>query len=202
MVAPVAAQETEPSRPRAKRGRGRFGLICFALAALLGLADGSRAQPTAPEYELKAAFLLHFAQFVEWPQGKARDSICLGVLGRDPFGSVLDQMAGGEAIRGRKLVIRRSAHIEGLKGCEFIFIPRSEKAETAELLALMADRPILTVGEINGFAEMGGVINFFLDGRKLRFEINPDAARRSGLKLSSQLLSLGRLVRDESRSEN
>lgn len=199
----MKAPGTQPSHRGAKSRRGTFVAICLPLAAVFGLAVGSGAQSTpAAEYELKAAFLLHFAQFVEWPQGETGESICLGVLGRDPFGSALEELAGGETIHGRKLVIRRSAHIESLKGCDFIFIPRADKAKTAELLGLIADGPVLTVGEIDGFARMGGVINFFLDGRKLRFEINPDAARRRGLKLSSQLLSLGRLVNDDPGREN
>lgn len=176
--------------------------IALTVAALLGLSPGSAARlPAGAEYELKAAFLLHFAQFVEWPQEGSRESICLGVLGRDPFGPALDDLAG-ETIQGRKLVVRRSERIDTLKGCEFIFIARADRTRTAEILAVIANDPVLTVGETDGFARMGGVINFFLEGRKLRFEINPEAARRKGLRLSSQLLSLGRLVSDDPAGEN
>lgn len=170
-------------------------LLAAAIFFGVGTAQTARAQPEpAKEYDVKAAFLFRFAQFVQWPDIQGRKSICVGVLEPDPFGAALDEVVDGESIQGRKVVVRRSAEVEGLRGCEIVFIGRTARNRTAEHLASIEEGPVLTVGEAEGFAHMGGVINFFVEGQKLRFEINPAEARRRGLKLSSQLLTLGRIV--------
>jgi YfiR/HmsC-like len=84
--------------------------------------------------------------------------------------------------------------VDDLKNCQLIFISKSEKKHVTEILSALDDKPVLTVSEIEGFAERGGGINFYLEGKKVRFEVNPDAARHDGLKVSSQLLSLGKII--------
>lgn len=174
----------------------------LALTLALGSAALGRAQsPRAGEYEVKAAFLFHFVQFVQWPPSSS-DTICVGIVGDDPFGPILDQMVKGEAVQGRSLVVRRATQVEGLGTCEVIFIGRSQKARIGDILSVLKDAPTLTVGEVDGFARQGGIINFFLEGKKIRFEINPVAARRRGLKVSSQLLTLGKIVDIDPQSED
>jgi hypothetical protein len=150
------------------------------------------------EYQIKAAFLLNFAQFVEWPPARfasAEQPFSIGILGDDPFGPALEQTVQGETIHNHRLVIQRSPTIESLKDCQLIFVSRSEKGRVADILSKLDDRDILTVSEIEGFARRGGIINFYLEGNKVRFEINPVSAQRDGLKISSQLLSLGKIVK-------
>lgn len=153
------------------------------------------AQPK--EYQVKAAFLFNFAQFVEWPDSvfpSPDGPFYVGVLGDDPFGTALDEVVRGEAISGHKMVVQRSRQMADLKNCQMIFVSKSEKSRVPEILAAAGSRPVLMVGDVSGFARSGGGINFILEGAKVRFEINPGAARTRGLKFNSQLLSLGRIV--------
>ena len=161
------------------------------------LAMPREAAAQTKEYQVKAAFLFNFAQFVEWPPGAYADTnapFCIGILGDDPFGKALEQTIQGENIEGHKMVVQRSHQVADLANCQMIFVSKSEKSRVTEILAALGSRPVLTVGEVPGFARGGGGINFFLEGAKVRFEINPDVAQTEGLKISSQLLSLGKLV--------
>ena len=164
----------------------------FALAML---ACAANAQ--SREYQIKAAFLYNFAQFVDWPSATFANTnapFYIGILGDDPFDGMLDETIQDETINGHKIVAVRSQQIEDLKNCQIIFISKSEKKHIADILTELGSKPILTVSEIDGFAQHGGGINFFLAGSKVRFEINPGAAQSDGLKISSQLLSLGKIV--------
>lgn len=158
------------------------------------------AQPAPTrEYQIKGVFLFNFLQFVEWPAAAFPDGdapIRIGVLGDDPFGKVLEDTVRGELIRNRRLVVERSHHLAELKHCHLLFICRSENHRLDEILASLATRPVLTVCETTGFARQGGVIALFLEGKKVRFEINPATARQQGLKMSSQLLGLARIVEE------
>src|SRR5881394_957037 len=164
----------------------------------------ARAQPSK-EYEVKAAFLFNFAQFVEWPPAAFADAnspILIGVLGDDPFGPVLDQTVQGETINHRKLIILRSQQAADLRNCHLVFISKSEKSRLTDIFDSLGSASVLTVSETENFARRGGIINFFLDGNKIRFEINADAAQRKGIKISSQLLKLGKVVSAERAKEN
>jgi hypothetical protein len=166
------------------------------LAALLAVPGGVRAQG-AGEYDLKAAFLYNFAKFVDWPpsaylEPNASFRIC--VLGKDPFGGSLQAAVSGEEIAGHKLTVVRTDSLAKPSGCQILFVSRSERDQTKEVLAAVRDSPVLTVGDSPGFLEQGGIINFLLEGTKVRFEINNEAAARSKLTISSKLLQLARRV--------
>lgn len=171
-----------------------FGLLLFILsftAPDLGHAQDSK------EYQLKAAFLFNFAQFVKWPPDSFTNPdapFCIGILGDDPFGSALEETVQGEAINNHRLTVVRSQNIEDLKNCQMIFVSRSEEGRVDEILSQLDSKPILTVSEVESFAQNGGDIDFYLSDGKVRFEINPQSALRCGLKISSQLLNLGRVV--------
>jgi hypothetical protein len=156
----------------------------------------AQASPS-DEYQIKAACLLNFAQFIEWPAASfaAPDApIVVGVLGDDPFGTALEDTFQDESIQGRKLVVKRSHRVEDLKTCHMLFISNSEKDRLTEILASLGDASIVTVSEMDQFTQRGGIINFYLDHNKVRFEINTDAAQRKGLKISSQLLKRAKIV--------
>ena len=151
----------------------------------------------AAEYEIKAAFLLNFAKFVDWPASSFadRDSpMVIAVLGSDPFGSVLDNTLRNEKVKGRKLVVKRSNQLSDLKGCHILFVSSSEHSRLGSIIQEVKDQPVLTVGDVAGFADRGGIVNFILRDRKIGFEINTSAADKAGLKISSQLLKLARIV--------
>ena len=149
------------------------------------------------EYQIKAAFLFNFLQFVKWPPATfttPNAPLKIGILGDDPFGSALDDTVEGEAIGGHRLMVVRSPRVEELEDCQLVFVCSSESDHVDEILAELGSKPILTVGEVEGFARKGGDIDFYLVGERVRFEINPQSARRCGLQISSQLLALGRIV--------
>jgi len=176
------------------------------VAGLLMGAAAAAAQSDAPvrpvaapptEYEVKAAFLYNFARFVEWPPEAFRDPadpFVIAVLGRDPFGPVLDETMAGKTVAGRRIEVRRATRVEDVRDAQMVFISSSERANMPAILKAL-DRPgVLTVGESDGFAERGGAINFVLQARKVRFQINPARAEEARLKMSSQLLKLATLV--------
>ena len=115
------------------------------------------------EYQIKAAFLFNFAQFVDWPASAFTGDAApfyVGILGDDPFGAALDETVQGEVIGNHKIIVVRSQKIDDLKSCQMIFVSKSEKQHITEILSDLDSRPILKVSEINGFAEHGGGINF------------------------------------------
>ena len=168
---------------------------------LAGLtATQASAQTVSREYQIKAVFLFNFIQFVEWPQAafpSADSPLRIGILGDDPFGQAMEATVQGEAIRNRRLVIERSHRLEDLQDCHVLFLCKSENRRLGEIVAHLEGRPVLTVSESEGFARHGGVIAFYADGKKVRFEINSGTAQQVGLKMSSQLLELGKIVAAE-----
>jgi len=169
-------------------------LLCIVLASIL--STPARSSPS--EYELKAAFLFNFASYVEWPSHVAADAggtFVIGVYGDNPFGNLLDQAVADKMIGGRRVEIRKFSSIRDLRPCHVLFICSSEEGRIGRILNATKDWHALTVGETDGFARNGGIIGFFLEDKKVRFEINPDEARRSGLKISSKLLKLARIVK-------
>lgn len=169
----------------------------MAIAGLLcSLATAMHAQG-AGEYQVKAAFLYNFAKFVEWPPGSFANGaaplrIC--VLGQDPFGEELHNVASDKIVNGHKLVVDAVADAAAARGCHILFIAASKKAEMKQILESLRGADVLTVGDTKGFAKLGGMINFVLEDNRVRFEVNKTAAEQTGLKISSKLLSLALLV--------
>ena len=196
LTQPIAGVGILGGRSSCRRGLSTFLSVAAIIACIF--AGRIQAQEFNPkEYQVKAVFLFNFIQFVEWPATafpSADAPIRVGVFGNDPFNGALETAVHGEKVRQRPIVIERSSRLEALRDCHVVFVCRSEREHVSTILAVMAGRPVLTVGEVPDFARRGGVINFYLEGQKVRFEINRAAAQRSALKLSSQLLSLARLV--------
>jgi hypothetical protein len=178
---------------------------CFALFLAAGAAPftptARGSQPEVPrEYQIKAVFLFNFAKFVEWPATAFPDAeapLRLCVLGEDPFGAALEETVRGESIADRTLAIERSRQVDDLKDCQLLFISRSERDRVATILSQLGPGAVLTVSEVEDFTRRGGIINFYLDGNRVRFEINQASARRMGLKIDAQLLSLAKIVETE-----
>ena len=149
------------------------------------------------EYQIKAAFLYNFVKFVEWPDEALPDPsapIALCVLGEDPFGVALESI-NGKTVKGRQLVIKRFVGLQDLEVCRILFISSSEEGRLAQIFGSLKNSSILTVGEMERFIQLGGIISFTMESNKIRFEINADAAERAGLKISSKLLNLAKVVR-------
>lgn len=196
-------------RDLSKYSRGRAGnrknLISLARRLLLALglwvillsSVYGQPSPSATEYQIKAAFLFNFVKFVEWPSDSfpsesAPLQIC--VLGQNPLGQELETLTRGKTISGRALEINHVSSLQRAKTCQLLFVSSSERRRTQEILAAMEGASVLTVGDEEGFARGGGVINFLFENDRVRFEINVDAAARARLKISAKLLALAKLV--------
>ncbi len=192
-----------PVRPRTRRVSPSkvLALILVAACALAGSVPQAGAQSETPtEYQIKAAFLYNFAKFVEWPADAFADPhapVVVGIVGEDPFGSVLDKIVLGKTVNGRGLMIKRLKPGPDLRKCHILFISSSEKKHLAPILESLQGSSVLTVGETDRFAQSGGAINFILEENKVRFEINSETAARARLKISSKLLALARIVANQ-----
>lgn len=181
--------------------------VCFCqcarlclLALLITLADSStrrdRLVAAADEYKVKAAFIYNFAKFTAWPSeafSKSNAPFVIGIVGKDPFGSTMDETLKNKSVEEHPVTIRRVKWGEA-KECHLLFVSGSEGTKTRDMDPVKTS-PILTVGETSGFAQRGGIINFTVNDEKVGFEINPDAAKRAKLDISSKLLSLAKIVK-------
>jgi YfiR/HmsC-like len=158
-------------------------------------------QTSVEEYRLKAAFLFHFAQFVEWPlpsSGAPNTPLIFCVAGQDPFQGDLERTVQGKAVAGRSIEVRHIRQAQDGKACQLLFICSNESNRVGEFIAAVRDSPVLTVGESDDFLQQGGIIRFCMDDRKVRFEVNQDASRKAHLRVSSRLLLLAKTVLGQS----
>jgi len=189
--------------------RRRIVAVAFCLLVLATITPGALpASESSPpreaslEYQIKAAFILNFAKFVEWPSISEKDPnlpLEILVLGTASIEDALLRTVRGQTVLGRQLSVREMSGADQVPACHILFISRSEAPRLDEILKQVRNRCVLTIGESAGFAEAGGVINFTTEDNKVRFEINPEAAEAAGLKISSKLLSLARIVKTGSR---
>lgn len=153
-------------------------------------------EPEFTEYEVKAGFIYNVAKFVEWPDsgGQAtKGSMSLCIVGTDPFGKTLDAMEG-KTVKGKRLEIRRLSSIRDVKECEIAFISSSEKERMSRIAEALKESSVLSIGDTEGYIHQGVIMNFYLDRKKVRFEIDLERARRARLSISSQLLKLAKIA--------
>lgn len=156
-----------------------------------------RGEIVSREYQLKAVFLYRFTQFVDWPAASfptPQTPIIIGILGRDPFGTVLDAAIHGEKVHNRPLSIQRFQSFQEATNCHVLFISAAEASRLPKVLAALDGRSILTVGETEDFASRGGMIQFITERNRIHFRINLQATRAAGFEISSKLLELAEIV--------
>ena len=145
--------------------------------------------------QVQAAFLFNFAQFVKWPPNAFADSsspLTIGVLGANPFGGTLESTIRGETIDGRRMAVKYSRRPEDLRGCQIVFISKSEAGRLGAVLNALQNSSALTVSDIPRFSDQGGMINFLIEGGQVKFAINTRPAKNAGLQISSKLLRLAK----------
>ncbi len=199
VLRPASARLRRPGAPRPQSFRLR-GLRWVVACAVVASAGAGWAAHGHGEYEVKAAFLLNFARLVEWPSSAFRgrdDPIALGVLGRDPFGGSLEKLVKGRSVGRRLIEVKQLSRPEEAARCHIVFVSAAARTPVREILSATGGANVLLVGEKPDFAQRGGAINFISEDHRVRFEINPDAARRAGLGISSRLLRLAKLVSDD-----
>ena len=160
-----------------------------ALVLATCVAPPLAAQATR-EYDLKAVFLFNFATFVEWPESArppAGKPIIIGVLGRDPFGALLDGVVAGEKLRDHPLEVRRYRTPEMAQEAHILYISASEAWRLPQILRFLRGKPVLTVADIPRARDAGAIITF-ATGSRLELHVNPAAAEHAGLNISSKLL--------------
>jgi hypothetical protein len=173
-----------PLFPRRARAHALAAVLMVFATATGSAQDGS--------FKLKAAFLANFTQYVDWPKTAFSSDTApfvFGVVGDNPFGSALSDLAAGEMIQGRKSVVQHYKSAEEVRECHVLFISSSEQPRLAATLRTLKGRNILTVSDLDGFTAAGGIIQFVTQNR-IRFRINPTAARDANLTISSKLLRL------------
>ncbi len=177
-------------------------LICLATVVGLMLQIPPATARDAPtrksvEYEIKAGFICKFVKFCTWPDASFANSdapITVGILGFDPFQSIIDEAVEDLKIKGRSFQIRRYTPSDDYTSCHILFISAAEHNHIPAIMAKLADKPILTISESHNFCRQGGMINFHIVDNKVRFQINEKAARRTGIEISTRLLQIADVV--------
>jgi len=175
----------------------RTGRALFLVIGLVFASLGMYAQERSREYQVKAIFLYNFTQFVDWPSTAFQEKnspLVIGILGNDPFGDYLDETVKNEKIGEHPLVVSRFDHVDNITACHILFVNAGEKSAVREALHKLAGRAVLTVGDTDHFIRDGGMVRFVPDNNKIRIQINLEAARESGLLISSKLLRLAEIV--------
>lgn len=189
------------SRGREGRALALFKGLGLALGLAMLLISVAQSAKAAPESdELKAAYLFNFAKFVAWPEDRFdSDSapLIFCMVGKDPLKGALGRITSGRSVQGRQIKIQKYASPAAANECHILFIESVVSDQPADVLKKYDGGGVLTVGEAAGFAQLGGVANFYIEGKKVRFEINKQAAQDQRLRISSRLLKLARIVSTE-----
>jgi YfiR/HmsC-like len=170
-----------------------FAAITLLIAALPCRADG----PTR-EYQIKAAFVYNFTQFIDWPDSAfaSKDSpFVVATVGMDPFNGALEDAMSGKTAAQRPVTVQHFDSVADVGDCQLLFVPASLDSSLPTLFGNIGGKPVLTVGESQGFDPAGGGIRLFLEDNRMRFEINLDPISSAGLKVSAKLMKLARIYK-------
>jgi hypothetical protein len=167
-------------------------LIVLGLLTLLSTATAARQRPL--EYDVKAAFVLNFVRYVEWPSTHHVPPLRLCVLDTNPFGTRLQTVTSGEQWQGAGIDVRVVSGMREGAGCHLLYVPDTAAGRFVAGISALSGLPVLTVGEHERFLEQGGMIRLFVEENRVRFAINQKAADSVGLLISSRLLRLARMV--------
>ena len=169
--------------------------FCLLLPLLLWPAAFARADARAGEYEVKAAFIVNFVQFIEWPAGSfesAAAPMVIATVGADPFHGALEESCADVVVGGRPLVVKHFATAAKVHGAHVLIVTGSSDNELVSVLQRIGSSGLLTIGETDQFISNGGVIRFYQENKHLRFEINQEAVERARLQISAKLRRLAK----------
>ena len=192
-----SSQLNSPRRFEFFRRRLAMVLLVALAAPALGAGEEPTPAPTPSEYQLKAAFLYNFVKFVEWPAESFSSPdapFIIGVLGINPFDDHLERAVQNKRINGHPFEIKEFKALAEARSCHMLFVCASERRRLADVIKSVDDASVLTVSELERFLPAGGMIQFVMEEKKVRFDINPGAARRANLRISSKLLSVARRI--------
>jgi hypothetical protein len=189
--------------PLNRNGRPRWRVLIAVWCLLVNGISLHALQAPPTEYGVKAAYLFNFARFTTWSApATTEDNAAFGVcvLGHDPFGAALDTTVAGERIEGKPVVIRRITKPKDTVGCRVLFVSTSEGTALTDVRQSLDRSSILTVSDLPQFVERGGMIQFVLEGKRIRFAVNLPAAARAGLTLSAELLRVAVAVKTDPKA--
>ncbi len=148
----------------------------------------SRLSPS----DVQAAYLYNFGKFVRYPSAQGQDAapFAICILGEDAFGGTLDSLVANESVQGRRIITRRLTSPAAAANCQIVFIGQSEAPKLEKDLASLEKKPALTVSSLPGFLDHGGMVQFLVENKRVRFAVNLNAASQTGLELSSELLKV------------
>ena len=171
-------------------------VACVASLSLLVSPAGGAAHLEPSEYGLKSVFLYQFCRFMEWPASafaSSNDPLIIGVYGTDPFGSLLNEAVQGETYHGRPIRIEYYRNPREIRRCHILFVSRSESDGLNEVLAAVAGKNVVTVGETDGFLDRGGMIALTADRNRVRLRVNTSSLRAANVDVSSKLLRVAEI---------
>jgi hypothetical protein len=172
--------------------RARWLKVC--LLVLLTCSFTYPSQQEDAEYDIKAAFIYQFTNYIDWDSLIPGDQFIIGIMGNSPVNEQLDEIARTKTVKGKKIIIRQFNKPEEIGPCHILFIPRKAVFPFNDILAKIESKGTLTITEKAGYAKKGAAINFVEVDDKLKFEANPKIINDAGLKASSQLLKLAIIV--------
>ena len=181
------------------KGKKTYYYLLFALIMIC--STFSLKAQTYTEYEVKAGYLYNFSKFIKWPENtfeSESSQFIIGIYNDEAFGKVLEKVIDGRKILDRNWTVKYCSTVKEIEGCQMLFIATVSKKEMMDLLEFTRKKPVLTVGNnIEEFCENGGIINFTGKYIKNRFQINNEAAKRSGFYISSKLLMLAKIITED-----
>jgi len=175
-------------------------LLSAPLSAVEAGADAQTGRPNA--YQVQAAYLYNFGKFIKWPDKVPADqsgTFAICVLGQDPFGALLESALAGQMVNGKPVAVKRLARVQDAAACHILSLSMAQQHDLKGTLAAIDDSSVLTVSDMPDFSKRGGMIQFILEGDRVRFEINLESAEKSHLIFPSELLKVAAAVRKPAR---
>jgi hypothetical protein len=169
-----------------------------AVFAVVSLALPCRAGAPTREYQVKAAFVFNFTQFVEWPESAFASSdapFVIGIIRHDPFDGALENAMNGKSVGRHTISVKRFDSADDINACQLLFVPTECDDSLGPIFDKVGKSPVLTVGETDAFMAAGGQFRFYIDGNRVRFEVDPDTIDSAGLKVSAKLMKLARMYK-------
>jgi hypothetical protein len=176
------------------------GFLVIVCCLVLSPPSALSLEQQTLEYPVKLAFLYNFTKFIEWPADSYHDTgapLAICIVGGDPFSPDLEDQLRTRTVEGHPITVRTVRSNDALNQCHIVFVPVTEQGQVPRIVSGLKGSSALTVGESEGFAQMGGIINFTVKENKFHFEVNPVAAERAHLTISSKLLAMATIVKDQ-----
>jgi hypothetical protein len=144
--------------------------------------------------KFKALFMYNFTKNIEWPASTKQGNFIIGVLGGSPIVKELETIAAKMKVDNLAIVIKTFSSVEEISNCNILFLPSSKSSNLASAITKTSGKHVLIIADKAGLAAQGAGISYFMDGDKIKYEINPKNIEKNGLKVSGSLINLGLLV--------